>query len=437
MELLILACLILLNGAFAMSEVALLTARQSRLATLAKRGDARAAAAVKLGAEPTRFLSTVQIGITSIGLLTGIFSEAVLAEPLGHWLQTLGLEETASGALATAIVVISVTYVSIVAGELVPKRLGQHNAENIARLVAWPMRSLAVVSAPFVHMLSASTDAILYALLKLLGIQRQESGPQPLSAEEIRTIVLESSNFLPKKHISILLNLFDLQAITVDDVMVPRHHLEAIDIDAPLEQIRQQIATAHHRRLVVYRGNLDEVLGTVRVRHVLNLVQSEELTRDKVRELVQKAYYVPAGTPLFSQLQNFQEQQDRMSLVVDEYGELLGLVTLEDILEEIFGEFTTQSPLQTGGYTRQRDGSYLVEGATLLRVLNRKLGFRFPLDGPKTLNGLILEHLQDIPAPGTSLKIADHPLEIVQTHDRVVKAVRVLPPPTPAGGQPA
>jgi len=433
MELLILACLILLNGAFAMSEVALLTARTSRLATLAKRGDARAAAAVKLSEEPTRFLSTVQIGITSIGLLTGIFSEAVLAAPLGEWLQTLGLEETASGVLATAIVVISVTYVSIVAGELVPKRLGQHNAENIARLVAWPMRTLAVVSAPFVHLLSVSTDAILYALLKVLGIQRQESGPQPLSAEEIRTIVLESSNFLPKKHVSILLNLFDLQAITVDDVMVPRHHLESIDIDAPLEQIRQQVATAHHRRLIVFQGSLDEVLGTLRVRHALNLVQNEELTRDKLRELVQKPYYVPAGTPLFSQLQNFQEQKDRMSLVVDEYGELLGLVTLEDILEEIFGEFTTQSPLQTGGYTRQRDGSYLVEGATLLRELNRKLGFRFPLDGPKTLNGLILEHLQDIPAPGTSLKIAGHPLEIVQTHDRVVRAVRVLPPPPPAG----
>jgi Mg2+/Co2+ transporter CorB len=433
MELLILAFLILLNGALAMSEVALLTARTSRLATLAKRGDARAAAAVKLSEEPTRFLSTVQIGITSIGLLTGIFGEAVLAAPLGKWLQTLGLEETASGVLATAIVVISVTYVSIVAGELVPKRLGQHNAENIARLVAWPMRTLAVVSAPFVHLLSVSTDAILYALLKVLGIQRQESGPQPLSAEEIRTIVLESSNFLPKKHVSILLNLFDLQAITVDDVMVPRHHLESIDIDAPLEQIRQQVATAHHRRVIVFQGSLDEVLGTLRVRHALNLVQNEELTRDKLRELVQKPYYVPAGTPLFSQLQNFQEQKDRMSLVVDEYGELLGLVTLEDILEEIFGEFTTQSPLQTGGYTRQRDGSYLVEGATLLRELNRKLGFRFPLDGPKTLNGLILEHLQEIPSPGTSLKIAGHPLEIVQTQDRVVKAVRVPPPPPPAG----
>jgi len=428
METLILASLILLNGLFAMSEVALLTARRPRLATLAKRGDALAAAAVKLSGEPTRFLSTIQIGITSIGLLNGIYGEAIFAAPLAAWLQTFGLENKTSSVLATAIVVISITYLSIVVGELVPKRLGQHNAENIARLVAWPMRSLARISAPFVHLLSVSTDAILKPLLKLLRIQPQESGPQPLSAEEIRTIVLESSNFLPKKHLSILLNLFDLQAITVDDVMVPRNHIEAFDIDAPLDVLQQQIATSHHRRLLVYRGNLDDVVGTLRARDVLNLVQNEELTKDKLRELMREPYYVPAGTPLFSQLQNFQEQQDRMSLVVDEYGELMGLVTLEDILEEMIGEFTTQSPLQTGGFVKQPDGSYLVEGATLLRELNRKLGFGFPLDGPKTLNGLILEHLQSMPEPNTSVKIAGHPLEIVQTQDRVVKAVRVVPP---------
>ncbi len=436
MEMLMLAFLILLNGVFAMSEVALLTARRSRLATLARGGDAMADAAVKLGAEPTRFLSTVQIGITSIGLLNGIVSEAVFAEPLAVWLQSLGMEDKLSSGVSTAFVVIAVTYVSIVVGELVPKRLGQHNAEGIARLVAWPMRSAARITAPFVYLLVASTNALLHLILKLLRIRPQDSGPQPLSAEEIRTIVLESSNYLPKKHVSILLNLFDLQEITVDDVMVPRNHLEAIDIDAPLEQVRQQVATAHHRRLLVYQGDLDQVLGMLRVRSVLNLVQNEELTRDKLRELVQKPYFVPARTPLFSQLQNFQEQKDRTSLVVDEYGELLGLVTLEDILEEIVGEFTTQSPLQSGGYTRQADGSYLVEGATQLRVLNRKLGFNFPLDGPKTLNGLILEHLQDIPAPGTSLKIAGQQLDIVQTQDRVVRAVRVPPPAARAAGAP-
>ncbi len=426
MEILILVSLMLLNGAFAMSEVALLTARKPRLAALAKRGDLLAAAAIRLSEEPTRFLSTIQIGITSIGLLSGIFGEAVLAAPLAEWLQTLGAEPRASSIAATAIVVICITYFSIVFGELVPKRLGQHNAERIARLAAWPMRMLAQISAPFVHLLAASTDAVLNPLLKLLGIRPEESGPQQLTPEEIRTILLESANFMPKKHVSILLNLLDLESITVDDVMVPRNHLEAVDLAAPLEQIKHQIATAHHRRLLVYRNNLDDVIGTLRARDVLNLVQNEELTKERLQEIVREPYFVPAGTPLFSQMQNFQEYQDRMSLVVDEYGELLGLVTLEDLLEELIGEFTTPSPLQTGGFTRQPDGSYLVEGATLLRELNRKLGFHFPVDGPKTLNGLILEHLQNIPEPSTSVKIAGHPMEIVQTQGRLVKAVRLF-----------
>lgn len=428
MEILILASLILLNGVFAMSEVALLTARMSRLATLADQGDTLAAAAVKLSKEPTRFLSTIQIGITSIGLLNGILGEAVFAAPLSAWLQSLGLEQKASSIVATAVIVISITYFSIVVGELVPKRLGQHNAEGIARLVAWPMRSLAMISAPFVHLLSASTDALLRPLLRLLRIRPQVSGSQPLSVEEIRTIVLESSNFMPKKHVSILLNLFDLEAITVDDVMVPRSQIEAINLDSPLNEITQQIATAYHRRLLVYRGQLDEIVGTLRVRNALNLMQQGEFTKETLRAIMRDPFFVPSGTPLFSQLQNFQEQQDRQSLVVDEYGELMGLVTLEDILEEMVGEFTTQSPLQTRGFFKQADGSYLVEGGTLLRELNRKLGFTFPLDGPKTLSGLIVEHLQDIPEPSTSVKIADHPLEIVQTQDRVIKAVRVFPP---------
>ena len=431
MEILILVFLILFNGAFAMSEVALLTARKPRLAALAKRGDGMAAAAVKLSEDPTRFLSTVQVGITSITLLSGIYSNEIFAEPLTTWIAEQGVEPPWSGRIATFIVVAVVTYVSIVLGELVPKRLGQHNAEGIARLAALPMRTLATIAKPAVHVLIASTDAILKPLLKVLGIHPDESGPQPLTPEEIRTLVLESSNFMPKKHVSILLNLFDLESITVNDVMVPRNHIEAVDIDAALDIIRQQIATAHHRRLLVYRGSLDEVVGTLRVRDVLNLVQNEELTHERLQEIVREAYFVPAGTPLFSQMQSFQEHQDRLSLVVDEYGELMGLVTLEDLLEEMIGEFTTPSPLQAGGYVKQPDGSYLVEGATLLRELNRKLGFGFPLDGPKTLNGLILEHLQNIPEPGTSVKITGHALEIVQTQGRVVKAVRVFPAPRP------
>jgi Mg2+/Co2+ transporter CorB len=431
MEVLILACLILLNGAFAMSEVALLTARQSKLATLAQRGDKLSAAAIKLSANPTRFLSTVQIGITAIGLLNGIVGEAVFAEPFAAWLQQQGLEPKPSKFLATLVVVACITYLTIVIGEIVPKRLGQHSAENIARLVAWPMRALAWITAPFVYLLTLSTDAILGFTLRLLRMQPQESGPQPLSIDEIRTIVLESSNVLPKKHATVLLNLLELGAITVDDVMVPRNQIESLNIDLPLEELAQQISTAHHRRLVVYQDQLDNVIGTLRVRHALTLIQREELTHDSLREMIREPYFVPSATPLLAQIQHFQEHEDRVSLVVDEYGEIMGLVTLDDILEEIIGEFTTQSPLMARGLHRQPDGSYVIEGSTLLRELNRKLGFNFPLDGPKTLNGLILEHLQDIPEPNTSVRIAGHALEIVQTQDRVIKSVRVHAPTRP------
>lgn len=428
MEVLILACLILLNGAFAMSEVALLTARQSKLSTQAQRGDKLAAAAIKLSSDPTRFLSTVQIGITSIGLLNGIVGEAILAEPFAVWLQAQGLEHKTANITSTAIVVVAVTYISIVVGEIVPKRLGQHSAENISRFVAWPMRVLAWVTAPFVHLLTKSTDTLLGMALRALRLQPQESGSQPLSIDEIRTIVLESSNVLPKKHASVLLNLLELGAITVDDVMVPRNQIESINLDLPLEEITAQLSTAHHRRVVAYQDQFDNVVGTLRVRHALTLIQREELTPESLRDMIREAHFVPSATPLLAQIQNFQEHANGVSLVVDEYGEIMGLVTLEDILEEIIGEFTTQSPLMARGLHPQPDGSYVVEGGTLLRELNRKLGFSFPLDGPKTLNGLILEHMQDIPEPNTSVRIAGHPLEIVQTQDRVIKSVRVLPP---------
>lgn len=428
MEVLILVCLILLNGAFAMSEVALLTARQSKLATLAQRGDKLAAAAIKLSANPTHFLSTVQIGITAISLLNGIVGEAILAEPFAIWLQLQGLEPKTANITATLIVVVAITYVTIVVGEIVPKRLGQHSAENISRFVAWPMRALAWVTAPFVQLLTISTNAVLGLALRLLRLQPQESGPQPLSIDEIRTIVLESSNVLPKKHATVLLNLLELGAITVDDVMVPRNQIEGVNLDLPLEELAQQISTAHHRRVVVYQDQLDNVIGTLRVRHALTLIQREELTHDGLREMIREPYFVPSATPLLTQIQHFQEHEDRVSLVVDEYGEIMGLVTLDDILEEIIGEFTTQSPMMARGLHRQPDGSYVIEGSTLLRELNRKLGFSFPLDGPKTLNGLILEHLQDIPEPNTSVRISGHPLEIVQTQDRIIKSVRVYPP---------
>ena len=286
MDMLIVLSLILLNGLFAMSEVALLTARRTRLEARARVGDRLAAAALKLSADPTRFLSTIQIGITSIGILNGIFGEAVFAEPLSQWIQTFGFEAHPSKVAATALVVISITYASIVVGELVPKRLGQYKAESIARLVAWPMRVLAAITAPFVALLAKSTNALLKPLLRLLRVNTGDDGPQALSAEELRTIVLESSNILPKKHGAILLNLFELESITVNDVMAPRNQIEFINLTAPLAQTIEQITTAHHRRVIACDGSLDNVVGAVRVRHALNQLHHEAMTDDSLRALV-------------------------------------------------------------------------------------------------------------------------------------------------------
>jgi Mg2+/Co2+ transporter CorB len=270
-------------------------------------------------------------------------------------------------------------------------------------------------------------------LLWLFRARSADAAESKLTPEELRTLVLEAGNYIPKKHQSILINLFDLETITVDDVMTPRNQIEALDLDAPPEVLREQVATAYHRRLPVYEGEPGNVVGIITIRKVLLASQDEKLAAAHLRQTMREPYFVPSGTPLFTQLQQFLEVQDRLCLVVDEYGELMGMLTLEDIVEELIGEFATHSPLQPARFHRQEDGTYLVEGGSLLRELNRKLGYRFPLEGPKTLNGLILEHLQDMPEPGTSLEIAGQRMDIVQTQDRVVKAVR-LAAPAPAPG---
>ena len=412
-EIVALFVLLLLSAYFSIAETAMMALNRYRLNHLVAQGHGGARRAANQLKRTDKLLGAILIGntlvIAAATTITGLVAVRLLGEDK----------------LVYAISTVVISFLIIIFSEITPKVVGATYPERVAL-------PLAYVLGPTMRLLepvSWFVNLFVQPLLALLGIKPGDHSEAPkLTPGEIRTLVLESSSFMPKKHVTILLNLFDLEAITVNDVMVPRNHIEAVDLAAPLEQIQQQIATAHHTRLLVYRNNLDEVIGTLRVRDVLNLVQHEELTKERLEEIIREPYFVPAGTPLFSQMQNFQEHQDRLSLVVDEYGELMGLVTLEDILEEIIGEFTTQSPLQTGGYVQQPDGSYLVEGATLLRELNRKLGFSFPLDGPKTLNGLILEHLQTIPEPSTSVKIAGYPLEIVQTQGRAVKAVRVVPP---------
>ncbi|MCD6041205.1 MAG: hypothetical protein K0R40_808 [Burkholderiales bacterium] len=428
MEILILASLILLNGLFAMSEVALLTSRKPRLEARVKQGDALAAAALRLAHDPTRFLSTIQIGITSIGILNGIVGEAFLSAKVSAWLQaTLLIAPKTANVVATAGIVVVITYVSIVVGELVPKRLGQHNAEGIARLVAYPMRWLATISAPFVTLLSASTHAILNPLLRLSRMRGGDSDGE-MSPEEIRTILLEYSNLLPKKHTSILLNLFDLGAVTVQDIMLPRARIESIKLDDDMETILRQLVTSYHQRLPVFRSALGEVIGVLHLKKVLAALPTGTLDKPTLESLLVEPYFVPASTPVLAQMQYFQENRERIALVVDEYGELMGLVTLEDIIEEIIGKFTTSLPSAGLALAWDEAGTATAEGTMPVREVNRALGLSLPTDGPKTLNGLILEHLQNIPEADVSIKVGNVPMEIVHAQGRAVKTVRIFRP---------
>ncbi|MGE5524914.1 MAG: HlyC/CorC family transporter [Rhodospirillaceae bacterium] len=413
--------LLVVSAFFSISETSMMALNRYRLRHLTQQGHRGARLTSELLRQMDRFLGVVLLGNNVINAASALLVGEIARRYLGDSEYALVI---ATGAAAFAILVFS---------EITPKVVGAGYPERIALPASYVLMPLLKVTRPIVWFV----NLFVQGLLRLMRLRSTASGEEHrLSVEELRTLVLETG-YIPQKHKSILVNLFDLEATTVDDVMVPRHHIEAIDIESPIEEMMQQISTAYHRRLLVYQDQLDNVIGTLRVRSVLNLAQQGELTREGLREILREPYFVPSGTPLFSQLQNFQEHQDRVSLVVDEYGELMGLVTLEDILEEIIGEFTTHSPLRGRGFHPQEDGTYLVEGSAMLRELNRKLGFNFPLEGPKTLNGLIVEHLQDIPEPNMSVKIAGYPMEIVHTQDRIVKAVRLRPPQAPKPREPA
>jgi Mg2+/Co2+ transporter CorB len=404
--------LLVVSAFFSISETSMMALNRYRLRHLTQQGNRGARLTSELLGQMDRFLGVVLLGNNVINAASALLVGEIARRYIGDSEYALVI---ATGAAAFAILVFS---------EITPKVVGAAYPERIALPASYVLMPLLKVTRPVVWFV----NLFVQALLKLMRLRSTASGEEHrLSVQELRTLVLETG-YIPQKHKSILVNLFDLEAITVNDVMVPRNHIEAVDIEAPAEELLQQISTAYHRRLLVYQDQLDNVIGTLRVRSVLNLAQQGELTKEGLREILWEPYFVPSGTPLFSQLQNFQEHQDRVSLVVDEYGELMGLVTLEDILEEIIGEFTTHSPLRGRGFHPQEDGTFLVEGSAMLRELNRKLGYDVPLEGPKTLNGLIVEHLQDIPEPNTSVKIAGYPMEIVHTQDRIVKAVRLRPP---------
>jgi Mg2+/Co2+ transporter CorB len=407
-----LAVLLAVSGFFSMSETCMMALNRYRLKHLVREGNTGARLTAALLQRTDELLAFILAGNTVINAATTILVAEICRRLFG------------AGDYVLAIATFAASLAILIFAEILPKILGATYSETIALGASYILTPLIRATRPLMWIV----NVIVRGILKVLRIRKVgEGAAQPLSMAELRTLVLEGGKFIPKKHQSIFLNLFELEDMTVDDTMTPRGQIEHIDLKDDIEDIRAALATAHHTRLLVCEGGLDNVVGMLHVRKVLNATRREQIDREALREIMREPYYVPEGTALLTQLTNFQENQRHMGLVVDEYGELLGLVTMKDILEEIVGEFTSQAIGSSALFHREPDGSVIADGACSLRVLNRKAGFDFPLEGPKTINGLLLEQLEDIPEAGIALMVADHPVEILQVQNRMVKVVKILP----------
>lgn len=411
-----LGILLVISAFFSISEISMMSLNRYRLRHLVQQGHRGAKLAASLLAQTDKLLGVILLGNNLVNAMAAALVTIIAVRFFGN------------SQLAVSLATLAVTFLILVFSEISPKVMGAAYPEQVAFPASYVLKPLIRLFYPVIWFVNLFVQALLW----LLRMRPSEATEHKISMPELRTLVLEASGFIPKKHQSVLLNLFELEEITVDDVMTPRSQIEAIDLAAEPDSIWQQLTTSHHTQLPVYENELNNLIGILHTRKVLHQTQGEQISIEALKQILREPYFIPAGTPLLTQLQNFQENQRKFGMVVDEYGELQGLVTMSDILEEIVGEFTTRSPLQATYFHAQEDGSWLIDGSSSLRDLNRKLGTKFPTDGPKTLNGLILEHFEDIPEAGTSFRIADHTLEIVQTQDRVVKVVRLCPPLKPA-----
>jgi len=416
-ELAALVLLLVMSGFFSIAETSMMALNRYRLRHMVAQGHGGARRAAALLRHTDRLLGAILIGNNVVNAAAATLASVIAVELVGQ------------GRMAYAVSTLGISFVIIVFAEITPKVIGATYPERIALPLAYmlgPLQTLLTPAIWFVNLFSRP-------LLRLAGVRPGEASEAPrLSPEEIRTLVRESSAFMPKKHVTILLNLFDLTDITVQDIMLPRARIESLKLDDDVATIARHLATSYHMRLPVFSDSRGDVLGVLHLRKVLSPLMAGTLDKAQIEALLAPPYFVPATTPVFAQMQYFQENEERIALVVDEYGELMGLVTLEDIIEEIIGKFTTSVPAAAHALAWGADGSATIDGATPVREVNRALGLELPTEGPKTLNGLILEHLRDIPEADVSIKIGEVPLEIVHAQGRSVKTVRIFRPPTPA-----
>ncbi|WP_445427801.1 HlyC/CorC family transporter [Alishewanella sp. HL-SH05] len=405
----ILGVLLVLSAFFSGSETGMMSVNPYRLKHLENENNSGAKRVSKLLKRPDRLIGLILIGNNLVNI-----AAATVTTLIGQRLY---------GDLGLAIAPVALTLVVLIFAEVTPKTLAALYPERVAFPASIILNVLLKIFYPFVFLLNKVTNG----LLSLMGVSPEKHRGNSLSAEELRTVVHEAGALIPEQHQSMLVGVLDLENVTVEDIMVPRNEILGIDFNDDWKDIMRQLGNAQHSRLLLYRDSIDDALGFIHPRDLVRLLLKEQLNKASLLRSVHEIYYIPEGTALNTQLLKFQSTKERIGLVVDEYGDIQGLVTLEDILEEVVGEFTTDVVEDSHEeIVKQPDGSYLIDGTINLRDLNRQMQLEFPTDGPKTLNGLLLEYLEEIPQGSLSVKLAGYPIEIIDVHDNMIKTVRLL-----------
>jgi Mg2+/Co2+ transporter CorB len=400
-----------MSAYFSSSETGMMSINRYRLRHMEKHGHKGARRVQQLLARPDRLIGLILIGNNLVNIAATVVATVLCTRLFGSFW----------GPIA---VTFGLTFILLIFAEVTPKTLAALYPEKIAFPSSFILLPLQIVLYPFVRMINGITNGIL----AMFSIDPEESDGHALNREELRTLVYESGNVITKRHQDMLVGILDLEKVTAEDIMIPRSDIVAININDDWKDILKELEHSHHTRVLIYRDNIDDAVGFVHVRDTLRLYSKDDFNKNSLLRTVREIYFTPESTPLHSLMQKFQSTKERIALVVDEYGDIQGLVTMEDILEEIIGDFTTSMQIDhVREVKEQQDGSVLIDGSTNIRELNKERNWRFPTDGPKTINGLILEQLEEIPSAAISLRLAGYPVEIVEVEDNRVKTVKVIP----------
>ena len=407
-----LVLLIIISGFFSSSETGMMAINRYRLQHEAQSGNKRAKQILKLLKRPDRLLGVILIGNTFANIFAGTLATLIAIDLYGE--------------TSAFIASIILTFIVLIFSEVAPKTVAALYPEKTASLVSLPLRWLLRIAYPLVWLI----NMIANGLLRILGIHVAGAQLEPLSRDELRTMVHTSSDDMPSQDRSMLLGVFDLKKITVDEIMVTRSDIVGINLNDELHEIVRQLHNAQHTRVPVFHGNIDNTCGILHIRDILQSINLPTFTKKQIKKYLRQVYFIPESVDLKQQLLRFQKQKNRLALVVDEYGKVKGLVTLDNILEEIVGAFTTDVVENTQDIVLQKDGSYLVDGSATIRDLNKELHTVFTSIDANTVNGLIFEHLEAIPKPGLSLEINNCTIEILQVRQNRVKTIRLKKQPS-------